>query len=529
MQGNQLFPVFLKLDTIHTLLIGAGPIGLEKLTAILDNSPHARVTVIGLEISAELTEKASLFERVAVFQKAFEPSDLDGIDLVVAATNNAVLNEEVKLFARSRNLLANFADKPDLCNFYLGAVVKKGDLKIAISTNGKSPTIAKRLKEVLNENLPEELNDTLQQMQALRNTLKGDFSSKVKKLNEVTASLVDTSVDATEFDDHSPLVVMEEINGQASLSDKNDRNTELVGTNQEASKNNRFSLKWLIWLAIVFSFAIVIAVFWNKEPEFQAFVQNINPIFYWFLLGGFIFSMIDGAIGMSYGVTSTSFSLAMGVPPASASMGVHLSEILSNGIAGWMHYRFGNVNWKLFKLLLIPGILGAVTGAYLLSSLEHYSNYTKPFVSLYTLILGGVILSKALKAKAKGRHQGGKIKKISLLGAFGGFIDAVGGGGWGSIVLSSLIAGGRDARFSLGTVKITRFFIALMSSLTFITMLNGKHWEAVAGLVIGSALASPIAAKVSNKISAKAIMFSVGIIVILVSLRSIINFILKLV
>jgi uncharacterized membrane protein YfcA len=347
----------------------------------------------------------------------------------------------------------------------------------------------------------------------LRNTLGGDFAYKVKKLNEVTASLVGPT----------------EVDGQGSSITVTNGTAALVSTAHTPTKDNRVSLKWLIWLAIVFSFAIVITAFWNKEPEFQAFIQNINPIFYWFLLGGFIFSMIDGAIGMSYGVTSTSFSLAMGVPPASASMGVHLSEILSNGIAGWMHYRFGNVNWKLFKLLLIPGILGAVAGAYLLSSLEHYSNYTKPFVSLYTLILGGVILSKALKPKAKGRHEGGKIKKISLLGAFGGFIDAVGGGGWGSIVLSSLIAGGRSPRFSLGTVKITRFFIALMSSLTFITMLNGKHWEAVAGLVIGSALASPIAAKVSNKISAKAIMLSVGVIVILVSLRSIINFILKLV
>jgi siroheme synthase-like protein len=502
MEGNQLFPVFIKLDTIHTLLIGAGPIGLEKLTAILDNSPMARVTVVALEISEELLAKASTFEDVRVIQKPFEESDLNGIDLVVAATNNAVLNEEVKLLARSRNVLANFADKPELCNFYLGSVVKKGDLKIAISTNGKSPTIAKRLKEVLNESLPNELNDTLQQMQALRKTLTGDFAAKLKKLNEVTASLV---VSGTTVE------------------------IPIVEAESKEVKDNRVSLKWLIWLAIVFSFAIVITAFWNKEPQFQAFVANINPLFYWFLFGGFIFSMIDGAIGMSYGVTSTSFSLAMGVPPASASMGVHLSEILSNGIAGWMHYRFGNVNWKLFKLLLIPGILGAVTGAYLLSSLEHYSNYTKPFVSLYTLILGGVILSKALKVNRKGRHQGGKIKKISLLGAFGGFIDAVGGGGWGSIVLSSLIAGGRSPRFSLGTVKITRFFIALMSSLTFITMLNGKHWEAVAGLVIGSALASPIAARVSNKISAKAIMVSVGIIVILVSLRSIIIFILKLV
>jgi siroheme synthase-like protein len=488
MEDNQLFPVFIKLNTIQTVLIGAGPVGLEKLSALLSNSPEARVTVIGLEILPELRELASGYESVNVVQKAFEPSDLDGADLVVAATNNTVLNDEVRVLASERNLLANFADKPELCNFYLGSVVKKGDLKIAISTNGKSPTIAKRLKEVLTDSLPNELNDTLQQMEVLRNTLNGDFASKVRKLNEVTSLLVDTKPD-----------------------------------------RKRVNLKWLIWLAIVFSGAIVVTAFWHKEPEFQAYVENLNPIFYWFLLGGFIFSMIDGAIGMSYGVTSTSFSLAMGVPPASASMGVHLSEILSNGIAGWMHYRFGNVNWKLFRLLLIPGIAGAVTGAYLLSSLEHYSNYTKPVVSLYTLTLGFVILARAYKPKAKSTDKKGKIKKISLLGLFGGFVDAVGGGGWGSIVLSSLIAGGRNARFSLGTVKITRFFVALMSSLTFITMLNGAHWEAVAGLVIGSALASPIAAKVSNRISAKTIMVSVGILVILVSLRSIINFILKLI
>jgi len=487
MEGNQLFPVFIKLNTIHTLLVGAGPVGLEKLTAILGNSPDANVTVIGLEVLPELKHLAAQHERVSILKRAFEVTDLDGIDLVVAATNNDELNQQIRLEADRRNLLVNFADKPDLCNFYLGSIVKKGDLKIAISTNGKSPTIAKRLKQVLNDSLPEEINDTLQNMQALRNTLNGDFASKVKKLNAVTSSLVE-------------------------------------GKDEKSRPN----LKWLIWLAIVFSFAIVVTAFWHKEPEFQTYITNLNPMFYWFLIGGFIFAMIDGAIGMSYGVTSTSFSLAMGVPPASASMGVHLSEILSNGIAGWMHYRFGNVNWKLFKLLLIPGIIGAVTGAYLLSSLEHYSHYTKPLVSLYTLILGGVILSKAYKANRKSTVRKNKIKKISLLGLFGGFIDAVGGGGWGSIVLSSLIAGGRNARFSLGTVKITRFFIALMSSLTFITMLNGAHWEAVAGLVIGSALASPIAARVSNKISAKTIMVSVGILVVLVSLRSIIKFILEL-
>jgi hypothetical protein len=140
-----------------------------------------------------------------------------------------------------------------------------------------------------------------------------------------------------------------------------------------------------------------------------------------------------------------------------------------------------------------------------------------------------VILSKAFNLKGKRRSE--KIKRIPLLGFGGGFIDAVGGGGWGSIVLSTLIAGGRNPLFSLGTVKLSRFFIALMSSLVFVLMRIAMpgvvHWEAVAGLIIGSALASPIATKISNKISAKAIMVSVGVIVILISIKSIFAFLIK--
>jgi len=476
-EGNPLFPVFLKLNELHTIMIGAGNVGLEKLTAILHNSPDAGVTVIALSILQDVHVLAAEYKGVNIVQKSFTDSDLDNADLVISATNDSELNNFIRQSAHERKLLINVADKPELCDFYLGSIVQKGDLKIAISTNGKSPTIAKRLKEVLNEGLPDELGTTLQQMNALRNSLNGDFAYKVKKLNEVTSVLVEPK--------------------------------------QPIKKN----LIWLIWGSIVLSIIIAVAALWFRQPDFKAYVQNINPIFYYFLGAGFVFALIDGAIGMSYGVTSTTFSLSMGIPPASASMGVHLSEIMSNGIAGWMHYRMGNINWKLFKLLLIPGIIGAVTGAYLLSSLEHYSQYTKPVVSLYTLILGLVILSKAFKTGVKRSTE--KIKRISLLGLGGGFIDAVGGGGWGSIVLSTLIAGGRHPRFSLGTVKLSRFFIALMSSITFFTMLNTHHWEAVAGLVIGSAIASPIAAKISNRISAKAIMIAVAVIVILISIRSI--------
>ena len=481
--GNPLFPVFLKLGKLHTVLIGAGNVGLEKLTAIVTNSPEARVTIIGQSILPEVHALTADYKRVKIIQKSFTDTDLDNADIVIAATNDSELNNYIRQSAHDRKLLINVADKPELCDFYLSSIVQKGDLKIAISTNGKSPTIAKRLKEVLNEALPEELDITLQQMNDLRNSLTGDFASKVKKLNEVTSVLVEP---------------------------------------KQAEKKNFI---WLIWGTSILSILVVFTALWFKEPGFQIYIQTINPVFYYFLAAGFVFAMIDGAIGMSYGVTSTSFSLSMGIPPASASMGVHLSEIMSNGIAGWMHYRMGNINWKLFKLLLIPGIIGAVTGAYLLSSLEHYSTYTKPVVSLYTLILGGVILSKAFKKIAIKSSE--KIKRIPLLGLGGGFIDAVGGGGWGSIVLSTLIAGGRNPRFSLGTVKLTRFFIALMSSITFISMLSSRHWEAVAGLVIGSAIASPIAAKISNKISAKAIMVAVGIIVILISIKSIVAFLTK--
>ncbi|NIG54595.1 sulfite exporter TauE/SafE family protein [Chitinophaga sp. Cy-1792] len=284
----------------------------------------------------------------------------------------------------------------------------------------------------------------------------------------------------------------------------------------------------LWWAAAVILVLVILATAWWHTPAFRAYAEEIPSTFYYFLIAGFIFAMIDGAIGMSYGITSTTFSLSMGIPPASASTAVHISEILSNGIAGWMHFKMGNINKKLFKLLIIPGITGAVIGAYLLSSLEHYSTYTKPVVSLYTLILGSIILKRAIQARRAKVQQGKKIKKIGILGFFGGFIDAIGGGGWGSIVLSSLIAGGRHPRFSLGTVKLCRFFIAMLSSLTFVTVLSHVHWDAVSGLVIGSALASPIAAKVSNRISAKTIMIAVAVIVILASLKSIYGFTVKI-
>jgi siroheme synthase-like protein len=269
--GNQLFPIFLKLNELHTVLIGAGNVGLEKLTAILNNCQYARVTVIAENIVPQVHLLCADFEGVKIIQKSFTSSDLDKADIVVAATDNSELNQQIRQAAHERKLLINVADKPELCDFYLGSIVQKGDLKIGISTNGKSPTIAKRIKEVLNEGLPNELTITLQQMSALRNSLNGDFADKVKKLNEVTALLV------------------------------------------EAKPQPVKNFKWLIWGTIIVSIAIAITALWFNEPGFKAYAQNISPVFYYFLGAGFLFALIDGAIGMSYGVTTTTFSLSMGV------------------------------------------------------------------------------------------------------------------------------------------------------------------------------------------------------------------------
>ncbi|WP_228713885.1 sulfite exporter TauE/SafE family protein [Arundinibacter roseus] len=237
--------------------------------------------------------------------------------------------------------------------------------------------------------------------------------------------------------------------------------------------------------------------------------------FYFYLLGGFIAQMIDGALGMAYGVTATTFLLTLGVPPSVASASVHSSEIFTSGVSGYMHLKFGNVNSKLFKTLLIPGVVGAILGAYLLTALEEYIYIVKPIVAVYTLILGVLILKKALMKRIEKRP----FKKIGWLAMLGGSLDAIGGGGWGPIVSSTLIARGRHPRYTIGSVNLTEFFVSLASSVTFVTLIGFSHWQVIVGLILGGMVAAPIAATLSRKLPIKTMMILVGIVVIVVSLR----------
>ena len=192
---NNLFPIFLKLENLHTLIVGGGYVGLEKITAVLDNSPLARVTLVAPEIREEIRDIATANSRINLIVRKFEEDDLLEKDLVIVATNDKPENKRIWEAARARHILANVADTPDICDFYLSSVVRKGNLKVAISTNGMSPTFAKRLKEVLGEALPDNLETAMEQLKAVRDMLKGDFASKVDELNRITSVLTEKKKD----------------------------------------------------------------------------------------------------------------------------------------------------------------------------------------------------------------------------------------------------------------------------------------------------------------------------------------------
>lgn len=187
---NTLFPIYVKLDQVETLLVGAGPVGLEKIQALLANSPAAHVQVIAETVSPEFYAYIQNRTNVRVAIRSFQTDDLIGKSLVILATNNPELNLFVRALCIERHILLNVADKPALCDFYLGSVVQKGNLKIGISTNGKSPTMAKRIKEFLQELLPEEIDETLDLLSDYRNQLRGDLQDKIKVLNAHTADLL---------------------------------------------------------------------------------------------------------------------------------------------------------------------------------------------------------------------------------------------------------------------------------------------------------------------------------------------------
>jgi uncharacterized membrane protein YfcA len=237
-----------------------------------------------------------------------------------------------------------------------------------------------------------------------------------------------------------------------------------------------------------------------------------------FVAVGFVAQMIDGALGMAYGVSSTTFLLSLGVSPAVASATVHTAEVFTTGVSGLSHFRLGNIDKEVWKRLVIPGVIGGIVGAYVLSSIP--ADSIKPFVSAYLLIMGLVILIKALW-KTKDLNVRAGLIPLALIG---GLLDAVGGGGWGPVVTTTLVAGGENPRYSIGSVNASEFFVTFAESLTFaltIPGLLGDNWQSIIGLLAGGVIAAPLAAVVCKRLPTRALMILVGTLIILLSIRTI--------
>ena len=486
-ETNQLFPVFLKLEQLRLLIVGGGNVCAEKLTAVLTNSPATQIKIVALQVNDVVRAIAERQDNIIIVEEAYAAKHLDNMDIVIVAVDDKTLGIQIKADAQKRGLLVNVADTPELCDFYLGSIVKKGNLKVAVSTNGKSPTIAKRIKEALNEVLPEELDEVLDNMEVIRRKMNGNFAKKVHELNHITKTL--------------------------SISpNSNDKSS--------GEKQWRRIATWCLFaffFMFVGYFIISYLPFGSLFDTIRTGIANLDSKFYWMIAAGFLAQLVDGALGMGYGVVSTTVLMSLGVNLSAISGSIHTAEMFSSGASGYSHYKFGNVNKKLFKALLIPGIAGAVLGAFLLSKFgDTYGNYIRPLIAAYTMLLGLRILVIAFRKK---NNKPKKVKRVGWLAGAGGFLDSFGGGGWGPLVTSTLISKGRSPRFVIGSVSITEFFVTLASALTFFTMIGVSHWQVIVGLIIGGVVAAPLAARLAGKLPTKTMFICVGIMVVIWSLR----------
>ncbi len=505
---NNLFPVFFKLEKLAVLIVGGGYVGMEKLSAVINNSPAAKITLVATTISTEIKDLAQAYDNVLLIERAFNESDLAGSDLVIVGINDRAASSEIHAIAKRNHKLVNVADQPLLCDFYLSSIVKKGNLKIAISTNGKSPTIAKRLKEQLNEIIPDEIDGLLDNMQAIRQKLEGDFANKVKKLDEVTR-----------------LLSVEQENLETVLIAKNQTlETVTLPEGKKWTQIVKFCL--FAFFFMILGHALLTYISLEKVVEGVRTIPDYidTRTFLLMLLTGFFAQMVDGSLGMGYGTISTTFLLAQGVNPAIVSSRVHSARVFSSGVSGYSHHRFGNINKKLFKALVIPGMIGAIIGASLSYYGQRYASYVRIPLSIYTLYLGFFILRKAFKKK----NYQDKVKRVGWLASAGGFLDAFAGGGWGTLVTSTLMSKRRSARYVIGSVCLAEFFVVFISSITFFILLKSIPLLDVAGLIIGGLIAAPIAAKLVGKLPLKTMFVIVGAFVILTSMNTMWNVISKL-
>lgn len=294
-------------------------------------------------------------------------------------------------------------------------------------------------------------------------------------------------------------------------SDLRRRSKESTLTKVKIAKKEGLA-SWLFYLLLgaLMLAAIGFITTWslNSEAKFN------GNIFISALLIGIAAQMVDGALGMAYGVTATTFLLANGFSPAIASAAIHTSEVFTTGASGLSHWRMGNINKKLFRSLLFPGVIGGLVGVFLITNID--GNAIKPWISGYLLLMGFYVFIKAFK-KFSITNKEVKKRKIIPLALFGGFVDSIGGGGWGPVVTSNLLGSGHEPKKTIGSVNAAEFFLTISTATSFALLIGISYIEVIAGLIVGGIIAAPIAAKITTKLPTKFLLIFVGALIMTLS------------
>ena len=238
-----------------------------------------------------------------------------------------------------------------------------------------------------------------------------------------------------------------------------------------------------------------------------------------FVAIGFAAQVIDGAIGMAFGVTAMTFLLSLGASPAVASASVHAAEVFTSAASGISHWRFGNIQWGFFRNLAIGGMLGGATGAYILVSAP--GEIMRFVVNVYLTVIGIVIVAKAFRRVLANRTI--SVPALRTLGFVGGFLDAIGGGGWGPVVTSTLVGRGAIPRIAIGSTSIAEFFVATTIAGTFVATIGLELWPMILGLIVGGVVSAPLAAFVTRKLPDRTMMMLVGVVISLLSGRQLVQ------
>lgn len=295
-----------------------------------------------------------------------------------------------------------------------------------------------------------------------------------------------------------------------------------IRTKSNANNGRRWKNKYLLLIGvIVIVFTIVYTLF--SYEQFDVVVNLLkqdNNIFYWMLFVGFLAEIVAGSMAMGYGVICTTILLILNIPPPIISASIHSAESFTSAAGTISHYKLGNVNKKLTRMLAVPAVLGAVAGAIALTYVgERYARMIKPVLAVYTMYLGIRILQNAFNKKKVFSFK--RKINIPILGLIGGFIDSFGGGGWGPLVTGTFIKNGRTPRYAIGSSTVAKFILTFASAVTFIFTVGIHHWNIVAGLLIGGIVTAPFSAMLTTKLPMKKMFFLVGVVVIVMSLITI--------